>query len=117
MGLYRVMLVDDEEDVRQAIARKINWEEIGFQVVASAENGQEALELAERLHPDVVMTDTKMPFMDGLTLGRALKKRLIFAYRRIASCFYAHIGAGLKVLYPLVSKLTWIQTFAPGIII
>ena len=76
MGLYRVMLVDDEEDVRQAIARKINWEEIGFQVVASAENGQEALELAERLHPDVVMTDIKMPFMDGLTLGRALKKRL-----------------------------------------
>ena len=40
MSLYRVMLVDDEEDVRQAIARKIDWEEIGFEVVASAENGQ-----------------------------------------------------------------------------
>ena len=75
MGLYRVMLVDDEEDVRQAIARKINWEEIGFQVVASAENGQEALELAERLHPDVVMTDIKMPFMDGLTLGREIDQK------------------------------------------
>lgn len=74
MGLYRVMLVDDEEDVRQAIARKINWEEIGFQVVASAGERAEALELAERLHPDVVMTDIKMPFMDGLTLGPCVEK-------------------------------------------
>lgn len=74
MSLYRVMLVDDEEDVRQAIARKIDWEEIGFEVVASAENGQEALELQARVHPDVVMTDIKMPFMDGLTLTRKLKE-------------------------------------------
>ena len=46
MGLYRVMLVDDEEEVRQAIEKRINWEEIGFEVVAGAENGEDALEKA-----------------------------------------------------------------------
>ncbi len=74
MNLYRVMLVDDEEAVRQAIARKLNWEEIGFQMIATAENGQEALELAEKLRPDVVMTDINMPFMDGLSLCHKLKE-------------------------------------------
>ena len=61
MALYGVMLVDDEEAVRQAIASKLEWEKIGFEVIATAENGEEALELAEKLRPDVVMTDIKMP--------------------------------------------------------
>lgn len=74
MGLYKVMLVDDEEAVRQTIEKKLQWEEIGFQVIATAENGEEALELAEKLRPDVVMTDIKMPFMDGLSLCRKLKE-------------------------------------------
>lgn len=74
MGLYSVMLVDDEEAVRQAIARRLDWEEIGFKVIAAAENGEEALEMAEKLQPDVVMTDIKMPFMDGLTLCHKLKE-------------------------------------------
>ena len=73
MNYYSVMLVDDEEDVRQSIIRKINWEEIGFKVIDSAENGEEALEKAERLCPDVVMTDIHMPFMDGLTFCKKLK--------------------------------------------
>ena len=74
MDLYSVMLVDDEEAVRQAIAKKLDWNEIGFQVIATAENGEEALELAEKLRPDVVMTDIKMPFMDGLTFCNRLKE-------------------------------------------
>lgn len=73
MNRYSVMLVDDEEEVRQAIAKKLDWEAIGFQVVGTAENGEEALEMAEQLRPDVVMTDIKMPFMDGLTFCRELK--------------------------------------------
>lgn len=74
MSLYSVMLVDDEEEVREAIARKLDWESMGFKVVGTAENGEEALEIAEQLRPDVVMTDIKMPFMDGLTFCRRLKE-------------------------------------------
>ena len=76
MDYYKVMLVDDEDEVRQAIERRVNWEEIGFKVVASAENGEEALEKAEKYQPDVVMSDIHMPFMDGLTFCRKLKEQL-----------------------------------------
>ena len=75
MDLYKVILVDDEEEVREAIRKRINWEEIGFTVAGTAENGEDALELAETCEPDVVMTDIQMPFMDGLTLLRKLKER------------------------------------------
>ena len=75
MDLYKVILVDDEEEVREAIRRRINWEEIGFTVAGTAENGEDALELAENCEPDVVMTDIQMPFMDGLTLLGKLKER------------------------------------------
>lgn len=75
MGVYSVLLVDDEEDVFQAMIRKINWEAVGFHVIGYAKNGEEALEMAEDLIPDVVMTDIKMPYMDGLTLCRKLKER------------------------------------------
>ncbi len=74
MNYYKVMLVDDEETVREAIARKLAWEEIGFQVVALAENGEDALEKAEQYAPDVVMSDICMPFMDGLTFCKKLKE-------------------------------------------
>lgn len=73
MNLYKVMLVDDEEEVREAMKRRIDWESIGFTVVASAENGEDALDKAEIYEPDVVLTDIQMPFMDGLTMLKNLK--------------------------------------------
>ncbi len=75
MSLYRIMVVDDEAEVRQGIARKIDWAALGFEIVADAENGVEALEKAENLELDVVLTDIKMPFMDGLRLGAELARR------------------------------------------
>ena len=76
MDPYRVLLVDDEEDIRVGISRKMDWAGLGFSLVGEAENGQDALELAEQLRPDVVLTDIKMPFMDGLELCRILTQRL-----------------------------------------
>lgn len=76
MQPYRVLLVDDEEDIRVGISRKMDWESLGFSLVGEAENGQEALELAEQLRPDVVLTDIRMPFMDGLELCRILTRSL-----------------------------------------
>ena len=76
MDLYKVILVDDEEEVREAIRKRINWEEIGFTVAGTAENGEDALELAENCEPDVVMTDIQMPFMDGLTLLKKVKEKI-----------------------------------------
>ncbi len=74
MDRYKIMIVDDEAEVREGIVRYIDWDKLGFSVVAEAENGQDALEKAEGVDLDVVLTDIKMPFMDGLAMGAELVK-------------------------------------------
>lgn len=74
MPAYTVLLVDDEEEVIRIISKKIPWEELGFHILGYALNGVKALEMAEEMQPDVVMTDIRMPYMDGLELSEKLKK-------------------------------------------
>lgn len=73
--MYRVLLVDDEEDVREGLVVEVDWEALDLRIVGLAENGREALEMAERVEPDIVVTDISMPFMDGLELARRLRER------------------------------------------
>ena len=90
MTTYKVLLVDDEEEVRNAIEQRINWEELGFEVIGKAQNGVKAMEIAEKLQPDVVITDIKMPYMNGLELARNLKEEneeLIACIGRNIRCF------------------------------
>ena len=70
---YRVMLVDDEEEVREGVREKVEWNRCGFELVAEASNGQEAWETAKTVAPDVVITDIRMPFMSGLELCHNLR--------------------------------------------
>lgn len=72
--MCNLLLIDDEMDVREGLLQEINWEEQGFTVVDTAENGREAMELIERLTPDVVLTDISMPFMDGLALSEWIRR-------------------------------------------
>ena len=75
MSYYRILLADDEEEVRKAIIRNIDWESLGFRVAGDADNGEEALEKIEQLKPDVLMTDIRMPYMDGLTLAARVRQK------------------------------------------
>ena len=101
MEEYKVLLVDDEEEIRTGISRKINWAALGFSLVGEAGNGEEALELAEQLRPDLVLTDIKMPFMDGLELCRRLRQSLPAAKLVVFSGFddfeYARQSVGMGV--------------------
>lgn len=72
--MYTVVVADDEEELRHAIIRKIDWQSIGFQVVGEAENGVEALELIEKMEPDLLLTDIKMPFVSGIELARQVRE-------------------------------------------
>jgi len=72
--MYTIVVADDEEELRKALIRKVNWEEAGFLVVGEADNGAEALELVEKLEPDLLLTDIRMPFMTGIELARAVRE-------------------------------------------
>jgi len=74
--MYRLMLVDDEPEIRDGLQEIIKWEQEGFQVVGVAENGLEALQVAQSVSPDLVVTDIRMPFMDGLEMARRMRKML-----------------------------------------
>lgn len=76
MREYTIIIVDDEREIIEGIIKKIDFQKFGFAVIAAAENGEDALELALKLQPDVVMTDIVMPYMDGLELGERLQKTL-----------------------------------------
>ncbi|WP_199615354.1 response regulator [Paenibacillus alkalitolerans] len=71
--MYKLMLVDDEADVREGVIQEVDWASLGFEVVATAENGKEAAELLDKAEPDVVVTDISMPFMDGLQLSETIR--------------------------------------------
>ena len=73
--MYTLLLVDDEEEVTQIIAKKVKWNELGFSVVGHANNGLKALEMLEEIQPDVVMTDIRMPYMDGLELCGQIREK------------------------------------------
>lgn len=73
--MYKLILVDDESDVREGILQEIDWGLYGFEVTGIAENGKEAYDLVDKLVPDIVITDIKMPFLDGLTLSEMIKQK------------------------------------------
>lgn len=70
--MYQLLIVDDEEDIRRGMARGIPWEQWGFLVTGQAENGEEAVRLVEEKKPDVVLSDIRMPKMDGIELMQYL---------------------------------------------
>ena len=75
MSQYTLLLVDDEEEVIQVIMHKVPWETLGFSVIGHANNGVKALEMVEEFQPDVVMTDIRMPYMDGLELCSCIRQK------------------------------------------
>jgi len=72
--MFKLILVDDEEEVRKGIIKRIDWASFGFDVPQEAENGREALDLIEDNVPDVVITDITMPIMDGLELSSIISR-------------------------------------------
>ena len=73
--MYTVIVADDEPELRRSLVERTPWAECGFTVVGEAENGMEALELVEKLEPDLLLTDIRMPLMDGIALALAAKQQ------------------------------------------
>ncbi len=73
--MYRVLIVDDEFIIRDGLSRGFDWEKAGFRAVSTASDGLEALEFIEQELPDLVLTDIKMPGMDGMELIKNITLR------------------------------------------
>ena len=71
--MYRVLIVDDEPAVRRRLRGLVDWQTAGYQIVGEAADGEEALARCEALEPDLVITDIRMPALDGIELIRRLR--------------------------------------------
>ncbi len=73
--MTKVLIVDDEKYVRMGIRSETDWALIGCEVVAEASNGEEALLMADEFRPDLVVSDIRMPKMDGIALAEKLLEK------------------------------------------
>ena len=72
--MLKVFLVEDEIVMREGIKKNIDWEKEGFSFAGEASDGELAFPMIQKLHPDILITDIRMPFMDGLELSRLVKR-------------------------------------------
>lgn len=72
--MYKVLIAEDEILVRLGLANSINWEQLGMQLTAQASNGVQAYELFLSEHPDIVITDIRMPLMDGMEFIQKIRE-------------------------------------------
>lgn len=71
---FSVLVVDDEKMPREILRGRLPWEELGVDRVEDAEDGAQALELARQHRPDIIISDVKMPRMNGLELAGAVRE-------------------------------------------
>lgn len=71
--MLKIIIVEDEDLLRDGLTTCVNWGKLGYELAGSAEDGAEALKLIKRVTPDVVITDIKMPHMDGIELSERIR--------------------------------------------
>ena len=96
--MLKLMLVDDEPLIIKGLKKIIHWEECGFEVVGIAHNGEDAATLAEKINPHVIVTDVRMPGMDGLELVKVLNLKKIKSKIVILSGYddFSYVQTALK---------------------
>ncbi len=72
--MYKVMIIDDEETIRQGLRSVINWEEHNCSIIGEAEDGDEGVQLITELKPDIIFTDVRMPGLNGLEMIAKIKE-------------------------------------------
>jgi two-component system response regulator YesN len=73
--MYRLLIVDDEPTVRFGLRSYFNWSSYGIEVMGEADDGDVALDMIEKERPDLILTDVRMPNMDGITMSQQVSAR------------------------------------------
>lgn len=102
---YTVLVVDDEQNQRRALIEKVDWRSAGFEVIGEAENGVEALDLVEKLEPDLIFTDIKMPLITGLELAARVREIRPITQIVILSGYDSFEYAQAAIQYNIISYL------------
>ena len=103
--MLKVMIVDDERIAREGLKDLVDWISLDMEIVATAVNGREALEYLENNHVDILLTDIKMPQMDGLELLRELSHHETMPTSIVFSGFNEFQYAQKAIQYGVVSYL------------
>lgn len=108
--MLKVFLVEDEFVIREGIKNNIEWESHGYEFCGEASDGELAFPMIQKLKPDIVITDIRMPFMDGLTLCRLIKKEMPWIEIIILSGYeefeYAKEGINLGIAGYLLKPIS-----------
>jgi two-component system response regulator YesN len=109
-SMFKVFLVEDEKVVREGIRENVLWEQYGFHYTGDASDGELAIPMIRKIQPDLLITDIKMPFMDGLSLIKLVRKELpktkiviISGYDDFSYAQQAiHLGVEQYLLKPII---------------
>lgn len=74
--MKKVVIIDDEEIIREGLKTFVNWKKLNCEVVALAENGTEGLYIVEKYKPDIIITDIRMFGLNGLEMIKEIKKKI-----------------------------------------
>ncbi len=85
--MLKVLIVDDEAVVRRGIAFGVDWASMGCVVVGEAANGEEGIAAAEQYSPNLIITDVRMPKMDGIAMMQELRRRGCRAHAIILTAY------------------------------
>ncbi|MBP5383603.1 MAG: response regulator [Lachnospiraceae bacterium] len=97
--MIKVFLVEDEFVVREGIKNNVDWSGNGYEFCGEASDGELAFPMIQKLKPDIVITDIRMPFMDGLELSKLIKKEFPWIEIIILSGFeeFEYAKQGIKI--------------------
>jgi len=97
--MLKIFLVEDEFVVREGIKNNIDWKAHGYEFCGEASDGELAFPMIQKLMPDIVITDIRMPFMDGLTLSKLIKKEFPWMEIIILTGFeeFEYAKEGIKI--------------------
>lgn len=97
--MLRVLVIDDEPTVRRGILLGVDWASLDCLVVGEASDGAEGLEAVDRCHPDLIITDIRMPKMDGIQMLTALRERGCRAYVILLTAYsdFAYARSALQL--------------------
>ncbi len=108
-SIFKVIIVDDEELARKMLITGTNWSALHMEIIAEAVSGQDALSIMEEQIPDILFTDIKMPYMDGMELCNIVTKRYPHTKIVITTAFkdfdYAHQCISLGVSHFLLKPI------------